>query len=185
MTDGDRETQDVSAPKGRALIFTGDGKGKTTAALGTALRAVGQGMRVLVVQFVKCRWCGEHEAAKNLAGMMEIRLTGTGFLPEGDEQAAAGAAKAREALAMARQALSGAEYGLVVLDEVLVALAKGLLDGGEVRQAVEGRARGVHVILTGRGPWEQFADVADTITLMECVKHGHQQGVRATKGLEF
>jgi cob(I)alamin adenosyltransferase len=171
---------------GRVLIFAGPGKGKTTAALGAALRAAGHGAKVLVVQFVKSHECGEHVAARELAPLVEIRRMGEGFLPE-DEGRAMDAARAAAggALEEARTALAGGEYGLVVLDEVLYAVRRGLVEPQAVREAVQGRHPDAHVILTGRGPWEAFADLADTITRMESVRHAHDAGTEATPGIEF
>lgn len=172
-------------PAGRVLIFTGDGKGKTTAAFGAALRAAGQGLKVLVVQFAKGRRCGETISAEKLGGAMEVRQAGIEEFPGSVRELAEVVRRAQEALRRAAADMASGAYGLVVLDEAVYAVGQGLLDADQVRAAVEGRAAGVHVILTGRGPYEQFADLADTITRMECVKHAYQQGAAATEGIEF
>ena len=171
---------------GRILIFAGKGKGCTTAALGCALRAVGHGMKVLVIQFVKNRRCGEHEAAERLAPELEIKLMGTGFLepddPEAMQQACQGA---REALREAREALQAGEYDLVILDEVLFAISSGLLSDDEVLEAIRSRKAGVHIALTGHSVPSDLAEVADTITEFKSVKHAFQTGTKATRGVEF
>ena len=170
---------------GRVLILAGDGKGKTTSALGTALRAVGHGMRVLVIQFVKAERCGEHVAAERLAPDLEVRLCGTGMLDKDNPAAMAAAQRAAEGgLSQAREALASGGYGMVVLDEVLIAAKYGLVPADDVRSAVEARAAGVHVVLTGNAPHEPFADLADTITLTRNVKHAYQTGRPATPGIE-
>jgi len=172
--------------KGRVLIFTGDGKGKTTAALGTALRAAGHGLHVLVIQFVKARPCGEHAAAQKLASHLDIRLMGTGFLREDDRDAMERARlKAREALLLAEQELKAGGHALVILDEVLFAVSKGLLSSEQLKQAVLARRPGVHVILTGRGLPPELAELADTVTEMKCVSHAYDSGTEATPGIEF
>ena len=167
----------------RVLLFTGDGKGKTTAALGMALRASGHGLRTLVVQFVKARETGELQV--DLPGV-EVRATGLGFVPDradpryGDHRAAA-----QEGLRQATDAMDAGQYNLVVLDEVCVAVAEGLLDEQQVCDAVRRASPDCCVVLTGRGATPALVDLADTVTDMRCVKHAFDYGVKAQKGVEF
>ncbi|MFO8008428.1 MAG: cob(I)yrinic acid a,c-diamide adenosyltransferase [Candidatus Brocadiia bacterium] len=171
-------------PKGRILILAGDGKGKTTSALGTALRAAGHGMRVLIVQFVKGRPAGEHVALDRLDADVETRLCGTGFIDPDAPGLEAGQG-ARSGLQRAAAELAGGTWDMVVLDEALYALRLGLFEAGALRSAVTGRADGVHVILTGNGPYRELADLADTITEMRNVRHAHEEGVPPTAGIEL
>ena len=171
---------------GRILIFAGKGKGCTTSALGCALRAVGHGMRTLVIQFVKRRRCGEHTAAERLAPDLEIRPMGTGFLQQNDSEAMEQAREsAREALKAARDALESGRFELVVLDEVTFAISAGLLSTEEVLKTLKARQPGVHAILTGHSVPPELAKIADTITEFKSVKHAFNQGTEATRGLEF
>ncbi len=165
----------------RVLLFTGDGKGKTTAALGMAVRASGHGLRCLVVQFVKQRDTGELHVA--LPGL-DVRQTGLGFVPEpSDPRYEQHRAAAQEGLLEAVGAL--ATHDLVVLDEVCVAVAKGLLDEAQVIEAVRGAFPNCRIVLTGRGATPGLVALADTVTEMRCVKHAFAGGVGAQKGVEF
>lgn len=170
----------------RILVFTGDGKGKTTAALGMALRASGHGMKSLVIQFVKDdASTGEVAAAGSLPDV-EIVQTGLGFVPERDDpRFAAHCDAARSGLARAEEAVTSGEYQLVVLDEVCYAVHRGLLGEQEVIDAVQKAGPDCCVVLTGRGATEGLVQLADTVTEMRCVKHALDSGRKAQKGIEI
>jgi cob(I)alamin adenosyltransferase len=170
----------------RLLVFTGDGKGKTTAALGMALRAVGHGDRVLIVQFVKSdASTGEIAAMRRLPGVEIVQL-GRGFLPASHTPDFAEHKRAAEdAIDAAREDLATGHYRLVILDEICVALRAGLLRPAVVVEALAQTCDGVCVVLTGRGAPAELVELADTVTEMRCVKHAYQQGVPAQPGVEF
>jgi cob(I)alamin adenosyltransferase len=171
---------------GRILIFTGDGKGKTTAALGMLLRAHGHGIKVSVIQFVKAdRETGEFAALQEMAGV-EIVVTGLGFVPRpSDPRFADHCRAAEEGLRIAAEAASSGRYGLVILDEVCTAVALKLLSEEAVIEAVRGAAPGCTMVLTGRGATEGLIDAADTVSEIRSVKHGFDRGRKAQKGVEF
>lgn len=170
----------------RTLIFTGDGKGKTTAALGMALRAAGHGQRVLVVQFLKSNTAtGELRGAAALP-QITILPMGRGFVPDKDHpEFARHRQAAREALEFARGAVISGGYELIVLDEVCGAIARGLIDEAAVVGLMECPERTACLVLTGRAASAELITHADTVTEMRCVRHGLQQGIKAQKGVEF
>lgn len=170
---------------GRVLLFTGDGKGKTTAALGMALRAAGHGMRVLFIQFVKSDpETGEMAAFSNLPDA-EIVLTGRGFVPapsspEFSEHCRA----AGEGMIKAGKALSSGSFDMVCLDEIAVAVAKGLVPEEAVLKMVRHAHPDTIVVLTGRNATVAMIELADTVTEMKNIKHGLASGWPAQKGVE-
>ncbi|MCU0861332.1 MAG: cob(I)yrinic acid a,c-diamide adenosyltransferase [Methanomassiliicoccales archaeon] len=169
---------------GLVHVYTGDGKGKTTSALGLAMRASGRGCRVLMVQFMKTDGAyGEQWASRELGGL-EVRPMGLDCLIHADAPSPADVAKAHEGLAMAAQAMSSGDWDLVVLDEVNVAVRWGLVTEAEVLGALRSRAPGVEVVLTGRYAPPSFVEMADLVTEMRCVKHYYQKGVLARDGIE-
>lgn len=169
----------------RILVLTGDGKGKTTSAMGMALRAVGHGMNVCIVQFIKQATSGEIIALRKLPGV-EITQSGRGFLPRAEEPAFAGHCRAaREGLAAAGEAIRSGRFGLVILDEVCVAVARGLLAEQDVVQVVEQAPADMCVVLSGRGATPGLIELADTVTEMRSVKHGFDEGLKAQKGVEM
>ncbi|MGA3206274.1 MAG: cob(I)yrinic acid a,c-diamide adenosyltransferase [Syntrophales bacterium] len=172
--------------KKRILLFTGDGKGKTTAALGMALRASGHGIKTLIIQFVKSDpTTGELAACRHLPGC-EIVQTGRGFVPERNDPAfQEHLTAAAEGLKLAAQALSSGGYDLVILDEICTAIGKGLLDEGEVIEAVLRGPPGICVVMTGRNATAGLISITDTVTDMRMVKHSFQDGWKGQKGVEY
>lgn len=173
--------------KNRVVLVTGDGKGKTTAALGMALRAVGHGRRVCVLQFFKRRNdVGEARALALLPGV-EQHLCGEGFLFPGatESERDAHAAAAREGLRLAASKLADPAFGMVILDEVCGAVACGLLAVRDVLDAIDGTVSGTVVVLTGRDACPELIERADTVSRVACVKHGFDAGWPAQEGVEL
>jgi len=172
--------------KGRVLIFTGDGKGKTTAALGMALRAHGHGIPIAVIQFVKNDTdTGEYAALSRLPGV-EIHVTGRGFVPPvTDPRYADHCRAAEEGLRIATEAARSGRFGLVILDEGCYAVARKLIPEEGVLKLLAETAPGVTVVLTGRGATEGLIAAADTVSEVRCIKHGFDSGLPARKGVEF
>ena len=166
------------------LVATGDGKGKTTAAMGTALRALARGWRVCVVQFVKSsKWgSGEVHLLNDLGA--ECHTMGDGFTWDSDDLERS-AEMARAAWELAREAIASGRYELVVLDEVTYPVNWGWIDGDAVVSAISGRPEKVNVFLTGRDAPPSLVEVADTVTDMRNVKHAYEAGILAAKGIDF
>ena len=176
--------------KGLVIVFTGEGKGKTTAALGMALRADGHGFRVKVVQFIKGDWrYGELAAARRLAPELEVVQAGLGFTVEGlrrdDVTREEHEAAAADALRLAREALAAGECRMLILDEVLYALADHLISPGDVLGLIAAKPEGMHLVLTGRAAPAEVVDAADLVTEMREVKHPYAAGIVAQRGVEF
>lgn len=178
-------------PHGLVLVHTGDGKGKTTAALGLALRAWGDGLRVLILQFIKGGWkYGELHAIQALAkspagGTIALRQRGLGFTRKGNVDAEEHRRAAREALDEARAAITSGAWDLIVLDEINYAVKFGLLDVSDVLALLDTRPQGLHLVLTGRDAAPEVIARADLVTEMHLVKHPFQKGIRAQQGIEF
>ena len=183
--------------QGLVQVYTGDGKGKTTAALGLAMRAVGHDLRVCFVQFAKSdRDKGERRSAERLAPDLEIHAfaashwgdpgkapSGTPWwlLPPSDEDRS----KAQEGLLFARRAVVEGDYDLVVLDEILAALTHNLVSLDQVMDLIRAKPPQVELVLTGRNVPEEIIAVADLVTEMKAVKHPFARGVNARRGIEY
>lgn len=169
----------------RVLVFTGDGKGKTTAALGMALRAAGHGLRTCVVQFVKSDATVGEIAAAAAFPSIDIHTTGLGFLPPPAHPDFPRHREAAQAgLNLAFDAITGGQYAVVVLDEVCLAVARGLIDESQVADLVAFAPAESCLVLTGRDAAPGLVALADTVTEMRCVKHGLSKGIVSQNGVE-
>ena len=173
--------------KGLLLINTGPGKGKTTAAMGTALRAVGNGMRVLMLQFLKGSWhYGELDAVEAFGQNFVLKQMGRGFVKVGGAETDPEDIRLVEAAwAEARAAIESGDWDMVILDEINYAIGYGMLDPATVADTLRNRPEMVHVILTGRNAHPLLVEIADTVTEMREVKHAYQKGILAQRGIEF
>jgi cob(I)alamin adenosyltransferase len=176
-----------SGRKGLVMIFTGAGKGKTTAALGSGFRAAGNGMRVLMLQFIKGSWhYGELDAAATIGDNFQIRPMGRGFIKVGGAETDPEDKRLIEqAWLEAEQAMASGEWDMVILDEILYAIGYGLLDPERVAAVLRDRPPLLHVLLTGRNAHPVLVELADTVTEMQERKHAYQRGIQAQLGIEY
>lgn len=174
------------AGKGLVLINTGNGKGKTTSALGLMFRAWGHGKKVVMLQFIKNAKAnfGEHRAARKVG--IEIIPGGAGFaMPGVTKNIDESEAMAVEQWDLAKQKITSGEYDLVVLDELSYPLKFGWLDENEILYVLKKRPAGLHVMITGRDMPEKLVDYADLVTEMVEIKHPFKNGIKAQIGIEF
>jgi cob(I)alamin adenosyltransferase len=174
--------------RGLVIVYTGKGKGKTTAALGIVLRAVGHGYRVGMIQFIKGEWYyGELTSSKRLEPEFEMIAAGKGFVgildddhPVGDHQQAA-----KQALIIAREKLVSGLYDVLILDEINYAIKLNLLSEKDILDLIAARPQKTTLVLTGNYAPESVIQVADLVTEMREVKHPYQSGIKAKKGIDF
>ena len=178
------DPSELRSARSMVLVNTGHGKGKSTAAFGTLLRAVGCGWPVAVVQFLKSgKWrTGEEKVCQQLG--VDWFSAGDGFTWDSDDIDET-RAKAVAAWAFSKHLIADGAHRLIVLDEVSYAMTWGWIDAAEVAKALSSRSDGVSVILTGRDMAQDVIDTADTVTEMVKMKHIFDQGVRAKKGLDY
>ena len=169
----------------RILVITGPGRGKTTSAMGLAVRASGHGISTAIIQFVKQSETGEAEVLNRIDNIT-FTQTGLGFIPEASsEEFEKHKAAAGEGLKLAAEAIASDQCNMVILDEVCVAVSKGLLSEAEVIDIVAKARPEQCIVLTGRGATKGIIDIADTVSEITCVKHGFESGIAAQKGVEF
>lgn len=171
--------------KGLLIIFTGKGKGKTTAALGTALRAAGHGKRIGIVQFIKGSWTyGELEALKRFDDLIDLHVMGRGFTWK-SEDLKKDKAVARQGWEKAVEMIRAESYDLIILDELTYLMTYGFVDSDTVLSALSEKPADLHIIVTGRGASDTLIDMADLVTDMHAVKHPYEAGIKAQQGIEF
>jgi cob(I)alamin adenosyltransferase len=170
--------------KGLLVINTGDGKGKTTAAVGTAFRALGHGMRVAVIQFIKGKWrTGERKLGEQTENLVWLTMGNGCTLRSADRSKDHDAA--RSAWDKAQELLRSEELDLLILDEILYAINLGFVPAEELVAALKVRSSNLHVILTGRNAPAELIEIADLVTEMRMIKHPFQKGEKGQLGLDF
>ena len=173
--------------RGLIIVNTGPGKGKTTAAMGTALRAVGNGLKVLMLQFLKGSWhYGELDAVQAFGENFVMKQMGRGFVKVGGaETDPEDVRMVEEAWGEAEKAILSGQWDLIILDEINYAIGYKMLDPAVVAEVLRRKPEMTHVILTGRNAHPLLVELADTVTEMREVKHAYQKGILAQRGIEY
>jgi cob(I)alamin adenosyltransferase len=171
--------------KGLLMVFTGNGKGKTTSALGLAFRALGHGEKVCFIQFIKGSWkYGELEAAKRFADLLDFHVMGRGFTWKSDD-IDKDIAVARQGWEFAKKIIAENRHQLIVLDELTYLITYKMIDEQEMIDVLTCRDPALHIVVTGRGAGDRLIEAADLVTEMREIKHPYRQGIKAQKGVEF
>lgn len=182
------EPPKVQVRNGLVICYTGDGKGKTTAALGLCVRAAGYNLRTLICQFIKGSWhYGELDGIKRLAPYVELQQKGEGFVGIVDDKKPREVHRdaALKALADVRADLASGTWQIVILDEIFVGCQLGFLTADDLLGLMREKPTNVHLVMTGRGAPAEVIDAADLVTDMREIKHPFQQGQLAQKGIDF
>lgn len=180
--------KESSSNDGIVIVYTGNGKGKTTASLGVALRAVGHGLRVCMVQFIKGEWhYGELNSIKKLEPDFELIVAGKGFIGIIDDDHAfeEHVRAAKTALDIVEQKISLDSFDIIILDEINYALHLGVLQLADVMKILQNRPKHLSLILTGNHACEEIIKLADLVTEMKEIKHPYKKGIKAKRGIDF
>lgn len=171
--------------KGIVLVYTGNGKGKTTAAMGQALRALGHGSKVLVIQFMKGKKYGEVLCAEKYLPNLKIIPCGLDSFVMKDNPAPVDIELARQGLKLAKEAVASKEYQMIILDEINVALDFKLIPLAEVLDLIRNKPAEIDLVLTGRYAPQEIIDLADTVSEVKEIKHHYSKGIKERAGIEF
>jgi cob(I)alamin adenosyltransferase len=169
-------------------VYTGNGKGKTTAALGMALRAVGYNHKICMIQFIKGSWpYGEMVSVKRLEPELELIIVGKGFVGIIDDKTAREDHKkiAQEAIEISKEKIQSGKYNIVILDEINYAINLGLIDLNDVLILIKSKPEKLNLVLTGNHAKNEIIDLADLVTEMKEIKHPFKSGIKAKKGIDF
>jgi len=171
--------------KGLLMVYTGKGKGKTTAALGMIFRALGHEFKICMIQFIKGTWkYGELISAKHFEELLDFHVLGKGFTWK-SKDIEKDIKVAQEAWAFAKEVISSGKYQLVVLDELTYLIKYKMVDETEIVGFLKNRPEDLHIVVTGRDAPESLIDIADLVTEMQEIKHHYHEGVKAQKGIEY
>jgi len=175
----------LKTARGLVIVITGNGKGKTTAAFGQALRAIGQGYRVFILQFMKGRKYGEFIATEKYLPRLTIRMSGLDSFVMRDNPAAIDIELAQKGLDAAKKAINSGKYNMVILDEINVALDFKLIGLQEVIELIKNKPLNLDLILTGRYAPPEIIELADTVSEVKEVKHHYNKGIKDRAGIEY
>jgi len=171
--------------KGLIILYTGAGKGKTSAALGQIFRAIGHGMKICMIQFVKGRWkTGEMKTAEKFSDLLEFHIKGRGFIFNSknvDKHIKAG----KDAWEFAKKKIFSDKYELIVLDELTYLIKYKIFKEDEILQVLRNKPKRLHILITGRDATEGLIESSDIVSKIENIKHPFQKGIKAQKGIEF
>ncbi|HXV66559.1 MAG TPA: cob(I)yrinic acid a,c-diamide adenosyltransferase [Nitrosopumilaceae archaeon] len=173
---------------GLVIVYTGGGKGKTTASLGMALRAVGHGHKICMIQFIKGSWSyGEMNSVKRLEPELEFIISGKGFVGIIDDKSPKEdhIKIAQEAIKISKQKIKSGKYDLVILDEINYAVNLGLVDIKDVISLIKSKPEKLNLVLTGNHAKPEIIELADLVTEMKEIKHPFKSGIKAKKGIDF
>ena len=174
--------------KGLTIVYTGKGKGKTTAALGIVLRAVGYGKKICMIQFIKGSWhYGEMDSSKRLEPELEMVAIGKGFVGIIDDKTPREIHEkiANEAIKICKEKINSKKYDIIILDEINYAINLGLIKLKDVLEIIKTKPKELDLILTGNYAKEEIIELADLVTDMKEIKHPFKQGIKAKKGIDF